>query len=360
MKRNLSIKIIFRVLIFLSFFYCFACGRRGTPLPPLTVVPEPISEIRTVVRNDGIFLLWPPPEKNNDGSKLENLMGFKVLRSEIPPEATCDNCVEIFEPVFDILYALPIENEEGMESGIFSVFDNNLKLYYRYRYKILSYTTTGYLSPDSGVVEITWDVAPSVPVKLSGESGDKFTQLNWTPPVTLVDGQPVIGLVGFNIYRSKKSMSYGLFPLNKEPVTNNYYIDSGVENNIKYFYVVRSVRKVNGTLIEGPPSDEIMLVPNDRVPPQPPRGLVAVPEKEGIILKWDAGLESDLLGYNIYRREINEKTWKKLNREVLKATTFRDNGVKKGKIYYYYATAVDNSPATNESDPSRSVKAFLR
>lgn len=358
MKLKSTIKIIFNFLVFV--FFSFACGRRGVPLPPQTVVPEAITEIKAVVRNEGIFILWSPPEKNNDGSKLENLMGFKVLRSEIPPEKICNSCVEIFEPVFDVLYSLPLETEGEMESGIVRVFDNNLKLNYRYKYKVLSYTTTGYLSPDSDVIEVTWDIAPSSPSNFTGEGNDKFVHLKWTAPLTLVDGQPVFGLAGYNIYRSKNSMSYGIFPINKELVTSNYYIDRGLENNVKYFYVIRSVRKVNGTLIEGPPSEEIIVVPNDHTPPQPPRGLVAVPEKEGIILRWDAGTESDLYGYNIYRREADEKRWKKLNKEPLQSTTFKDNKVKRGVIYYYFVTAVDNSPASNESDASINVKAFMR
>lgn len=358
MKREPSHNIIFLLLFFVFSF--FACGRRGTPLPPITVVPEAIREIRAVVRHEGIFILWSPPEKNNDGSKLENLMGFKVLRSEIPPERTCNSCVEIFEPVFDVLYTIPLESEGEMDHGIMRIFDNNLKLNYHYKYKVLSYTTTGYLSPDSEIVEVIWNIAPSSPVNFSGESSDKFVQLKWNAPLTLVDGQPILGLAGYNIYRSKRSKSYSIFPLNKELVTDNYYIDTGLENNVKYFYIIRSVRKVNGTLIESPVSEEIMLIPNDRVPPLPPRGLVAIPEKEGIILKWDAGIESDLAGYNIYRREAKEKRGKKLNDELLKTTTFRDSGVKKGVIYYYFVTAVDDSPASNESEPSRDVKAFIR
>ncbi len=358
MKINSSIKIIFYLLFSILFYY--SCGRKGAPLPPLTVIPEAIREIRAVVRSEGILILWSPPQRNNDGSNLENLMGFKVLRSEIPPERTCDRCIEIFEPLFDVIYTLPVESEGEMEQGIFKVFDNNLKFTYRYKYKVLSYTTTGYLSPDSDIVDVTWDVAPSSPINIVGEGGDKFIHLKWVPPSTLVDGQPIYGLAGFNIYRAKNNRSYSIFPINKEPVTDNYYIDSGLENNVKYFYIIRSVRKVNETLIESPPSNEIIVVPNDRVPPEPPRGLVAIPEKEGIVLKWDAGMESDLAGYNIYRKRMGEKSWKKLNKEIVKATTFKDSSVKKGIIYYYYITAVDNSPATNESDASSDVKAFLR
>ncbi len=358
MKINSSNKIIFYLLFFILFSP--SCGRRGAPLPPLTVVPEAIREVKAVVRSDGVFILWSPPERNNDGSRLENLMGFKVLRSEIPPERTCDSCMEVFEPLFDVIYTLPLESEGEMTQGIFKVFDNDLKFTYRYRYKVLSYTTTGYLSPDSDIIDVTWDVAPSSPTNVTGEGGDKFVHLKWSPPLTLVDGQPIYGLAGFNIYRSRNSRTYGLFPLNKELVTNNYYIDTGLENNVKYFYIIRSVRRVNETLIESPPSNEIIVIPNDRVPPEPPRGLVAVPGKEGIILKWDAGMESDLAGYNIYRRRMGEKSWKKLNKEIIKTTTFKDKTVKKGIVYYYYITAVDNSPATNESDPSREVKAFLR
>lgn len=337
-----------------------ACGRKGAPLPPLTVVPEAISEIRAVVRSEGVYLVWSPPLKNNDGSPLDNLMGFKILRSETLPAGECKNCVEIFEPINDILYTIPQDSEGKMEGDVFIAFDNKLKYGYKYRYKILSYTTTGYLSPDSKIVEILYDIPPSVPENVSGVSGDRFVQLNWNKPVALVDGQPLIGLAGYNIYRSRNSGNFGLFPVNNEPVTGNYFIDTGLENNTKYFYSIRSVRKVGETLIEGPPGNEIMVIPNDRVPPQPPRGLVVIPQKDGIILKWDAGTESDLLGYNVYRKENGEKKWKRLNKEILKEPNFKDNSVMKGIIYFYYVTALDNALQPNESEPSREVKAFLR
>jgi len=360
MKDDIFIKQIVKLTIMIFLVILTSCGRRGVPLPPLTIVPEPIKNVRAIVRDEGVYILWTPPLKNNDGSPLENLMGFKVLKSERPPEGLCEKCMEIFEPISDVLYNLPAGAEGIVDDGVFKVFDNNLKYGYRYKYKVLSYTTSGYLSPDSKVVEILWDVSPSSPTNLKVEAGDRFVQLRWRAPVSLVDGQPLIGLAGFNIYRSRESHSYGMTPLNSEPVASNYYVDSGIENETKYYYVVRSVRRVDSSMIEGPASEEVMVVPRDMVPPQPPRGLVAIPEKDDIILRWDANTESDLKGYNIYRKESEGKKWRRLNREVLQGTTYRDDTVKRGITYFYYVTAIDNAPAENESEPSEKLKAFLR
>lgn len=352
------LKNIFLLVVISGFI--FSCGRKSIPLPPLTVVPEPIKDLKSIVRHEGVLLIWAPPERNNDGTPLENLMGFKVLRSEVPVDVECKECVEIFEPISDVLYTFPSESAGKMDGGFFKFFDNDLKYGRRYRYKVLSYNTTGYLSPDSEIIDIFWDIAPSPPSSLEGESGDRFVHLRWTPPSDLVDGGPLLGLKGFNIYRRTMGTSYSLFPINDEVVANNYYIDTVLENGRTYYYMIRSVREVNGTLIEGPPSEEITVVPMDRVPPQPPRGLVAIPEKNAIMLKWNAGLESDLLGYNIYRRESTKKSWMRLNKGIVKDTTFSDSAVKKGVVYYYYITAIDSAPSPNESNPSKEVKAFLR
>ncbi|HEY4715618.1 MAG TPA: hypothetical protein VII00_00755 [bacterium] len=350
-----------RIIFFIIFFAALpSCGKKGIPLPPLTIIPAAITDVKTVIRDEGIYIIWTPPTKNIDDSPLENLKGFKILRSESPVGLTCEKCLEIFAPMYDVFNSYPSEGAGEIESGGFKVFDNNLKERMRYRYKIISYNRYGYLSPDSNITEAVWDTPPAPPSSISGESGDHYNLIQWKPPDNSVNGDPLHNIVGYNIYRAEKSDFYSIFSINSEPIQFKYYMDANLENYKQYYYIVRSVRLVEGSFIESAPSREIVLTPKDTTPPPPPHGVIAIPEQNGISLKWEQGLESDLEGYNIYRSISEKKGWSKLNPKPLKTTEFSDRTVTRKVIYFYRLTAVDNSPFQNESEPSKIIKVFWR
>jgi len=68
-------------------------------------------------------------------------------------------------------------------------------------------------------------------------------------------------------------------------------------------------------------------------------------------LQWDANSESNLAGYNIYRKSINDTVFTKINSSLISINSYLDT-VNDG-IYQYYVTAVDNN--SNESTPSDTV-----
>jgi fibronectin type 3 domain-containing protein len=163
-------------------------------------------------------------------------------------------------------------------------------------------------------------------------------------------------LKGFNIYRRSEGELFSLSPLNADPIPGKRYWDGKVELGKPYFYKVRTVRNFRGTLIEGPSSAVVQGVPEKRIPPSVPTGLVAVWQKDGVALRWDENPEPDIAGYNLYRREKEGKEFVKINPRLIMEPYFLDGPADLQQSYIYRLQAVDSSPSRNESDFSREVE----
>jgi fibronectin type 3 domain-containing protein len=171
-----------------------------------------------------------------------------------------------------------------------------------------------------------------------------------------MNGKEMVDFSGFNIYRRREGERFGLLPLNSEPFAKNQYQDAVLENGKRYFYEVRAVRNFRGTLIEGPSSAVASGIPEKRTPPSPPTGLVAAIQKDGVALRWNPNPEPDIAGYNLYRREQAESVFIKINPQCITENYFLDKEADPRKSYLYRLTAVDTSPARNESEFSREVE----
>jgi hypothetical protein len=69
----------------------------------------------------------------------------------------------------------------------------------------------------------------------------------------------------------------------------------------------------------------------------------------------------DFVGYNIYRSadaSVPLDQWERRNKEPLKTTSFTDEGVQSGEIYYYYVRAVDSRGT--ESAPGEVVRVLRK
>jgi fibronectin type 3 domain-containing protein len=97
-------------------------------------------------------------------------------------------------------------------------------------------------------------------------------------------------------------------------------------------------------------------MPKDTFPPAPPKP-VTIASINGIVsLFWPLSPEPDAAGYNIYRTEDENaapEKWVKINPELYKTASFRDDHAQVGKKYFYQITAVD--AAGNESVRSETV-----
>jgi hypothetical protein len=127
-------------------------------------------------------------------------------------------------------------------------------------------------------------------------------------------------------------------------------VDHGVEWEKTYLYWVTMVTGVmqNGKQVaevEGDNSPPTSVFARDVFPPAVPAGLQAVAsgvgQKAFIDLAWTPSTESDLVGYNVFRRGQPTAVWVRLNPELVTTPTFRDEKIAPGNQYTYSVTAVD-------------------
>ena len=160
--------------------------------------------------------------------------------------------------------------------------------------------------------------------------------------------------MGFNLYRRMEGERFGFFPLNPEPIRETRFVDGGLENGKRYYYEVRAVRNFRGTLIEGPASAVAEGVPEKLTLPLPPTGLVVAFQEGGVALRWNENPEPDIAGYDIYRKEEGETTFRKINPQLIKEPYFLDTTANPKKSYLYRLKAMNAS--TKESEFSQKLK----
>jgi fibronectin type 3 domain-containing protein len=287
---------------------------------------------------------WTSPKENTDKSPLTDLAKFQILRSEGTLIAgECRGCGEQTK----VIYEMKVDGKGETRGKKISVFFEDQQARKVYVYQVVSINGRGYPSAPSNPVTVYWDYPPQPPRMVETERGDKRVDFSW---------QPVEGATGYNVYRRLENEEFPMNPLNREPLKVGRYTDLNVQNEIKYIYSVRTVRRVAKTDVEGNGSLETPITPTDVIPPNAPTGLETISLKNGIELNWRRSPEPDLLGYNIYRRDPEEKEFKKLNETPLEKAVYLDTHVELEHDYEYAVTAVDNSVRKNESPLSEEVR----
>ncbi|MGQ9648374.1 MAG: fibronectin type III domain-containing protein [Thermodesulfobacteriota bacterium] len=321
-----------------------SCGKKAPPVPWESIVPKRIVDLVALPREGRLLLEWTAPKENTDKTPLTDLEGFQVLRSEgIHVGDQCKGCGEKPKPVYEIRLDRK-EEEKGRKLSIFIEDHEPGRVYV---YQIISVNRRGHPSSPSNPVWVHWDQPLNPPQDVKGEAGDKRVDLSW---------ELVEGASGYNVYRRGEEESFSSRPLNREPLVGTEFRDLSVENEKKYIYSIRTLRRVVKTDVESKGSQEVAVTPTDMIPPGSPVGLVAIPLKDGMELNWRKNREADLLGYHVYRRKLGESDFRRLTESPLAKETYLDTSVELGQDYEYAVTAVDNSVRKNESPRSEEVK----
>ncbi len=341
-----KVKIIpFLLMLAMVLLVLVGCGKKGPPVPLGTVVPKRIVDLQASVREGRVLLEWTAPRENTDKTPLVDLKEFTVFRSEGSlVDDSCRGCGERKT----VVGQLQVTGEEAKGKKFHLLFEGHepKKVYV---YEVVSINRKGHAGSPSNPVLVYWDYPPEPPSTVSAERGDRRVDLHW---------EAVLGAMGYDVYRAEEGQEFSIQPLNREPLAENRYTDLGVENEKRYVYSIRSVRRVVKTDVEGRGSPGISIAVTDLVPPSSPSGLVAVPVQNGIELRWNQNPESDLLGYFIYRRRIGEKDFERLNDDPLKNDMYLDTTVQMNQEYEYALTAVDHSVGRNESAFSEPVRVL--
>lgn len=138
------------------------CGKKASPVAPESVFPMAIDDLTAAVTKGAVILRWTIPERNTDGSKLTDLKGFKVLRSDARSDSSeCPGCPKRFREMADIDYTGRLRENGGIKKGVMEFVDTDLNSGTIYTYKVLIYNFYGVFGERSNSVEVSWDMPKS-------------------------------------------------------------------------------------------------------------------------------------------------------------------------------------------------------
>lgn len=121
------------------------CGRRGNPRPPEDVLPQTITGLEAREDPAGIVLSWPRPDRYTGGGTMNDLGAFIVER------AVGDGAAGFAEHArIEVL-----DRDRFRQVKNFRFTDTDTSAGVRYRYRVVSTTTDGYVSAPSNEVGIT-------------------------------------------------------------------------------------------------------------------------------------------------------------------------------------------------------------
>lgn len=330
------------------------CGMPGAPQPPSLHLPDRVGDLSAVRTGDQVTLTWSMPKRDTDKVPLKGNVTVRICRNEniaagcsaaavvqLVPEAN-GTFTDTLPPALAagaprvLTYFVELDNRKGRTAGL------------------------------SNGAQILAGEAPAAVEDLTAEMRRDGVLLRWSPAPT--DAAPVAvrlerKLVSPPAPATPKSAEGPLAPRPEPPqrtllVEPAAHQDRALDSNIQfggtYEYRAQRVARVtvNGETLElpGPLSSPVRIAAVNAFPPAVPRGLAAVATagQEGagpaIDLNWQPGIEADLAGYVVYRREAGTEgtAWQRISpAQPWTSPGFHDANVQPGHSYIYAVSAVD-------------------
>ena len=321
------------------------CGRKTALTPPQKLVPVAISDLRYFLDESGVSLEWTYPAKMENGDELLAIESFEVLQAKILEEEYCKGC--------PVRFAKQVSVDGGVlpatgESRTATYEEADLQNGYRYLYKVRSRTGWWYPSSDSNMVSFTWSTPPKVPGGLQVVPGDRTLTLSWEPVKENIAENSLGQTPAYQVYRKGRDDQFAALG---EPVQGLKFIDTGLNNDIPYFYRVRTLITFADTLQAGGFSQEISGIPLDLTPPAGPGHLVAIAIPAGVKLAWQSVFDEDLAGYRIYRRGAKSGEPELIAEVGSDQSQYIDQDATAGRKWFYSVTSFDKVQPPNESLP---------
>ncbi len=350
MKNRCLVRVMGAFFFGALFLSAAGCGFKNKPLPPESVVPQAIDDLRYTVNDKGIQLTWSYPVKTIKGSVLEDISSFQLFRAEIPLEDYCGSCPIPFTEPVTVGGGSPLDGQTRRKVS----YDSNLlRSGHKYFFKVRSRTSWFADSADSNVITLVWFDPAAATGKVTAVPGDRQVSLAWQPVTLKTAGKDL--LVKYQVLRSLDGKD---FTKTGDPLVATSYLDRQVSNGQKYFYSVQTMTEYKNELAQGGVSKEVATTPIDLTPPVPPTGVSAVRTEVGIKVFWDRNDDADLAGYRVYRRVADQDEYQMLGNVDPTHTLFVDTKASESVRYYYAVTALDGATPANES--SKSKEATVR
>ncbi len=346
------------------------CAAQGPPHPPRVQVPERVSDLAVHQIGASLELSFTPPARATDGEGLTKPVEVDIFRELTPPGAVRSPAprTEPSSPApapapdapWVTLGASDLTRLTRGEKVVYAdrlsqqQFPTSLGSAFAYRVRTLTRGFRGraILSEISNAAAATLLDVSGPLQNLKVVTTEKAVSLSWEAPARTLTGAPVAHLAGYRVYRSEQPKLESFNAVGESKGVT--FLDSHFEFGRTYGYKARAVFKQGAQEAEGEDGQSYELTPRDIFPPGTPQGLTALYTVGAVELIWNANLEPDLAGYNVYRREEG-KPLQRMNKELVRTPIYRDSAIEAQRHYFYQVTAVDLNG--NESRPSAEARA---
>jgi hypothetical protein len=333
-----------------------ACGKIGDPLPPIVRAPVHIETLGVEQHGAHLILNF---QYRREPRQLQRIDVYRLIE---PLDAPTGVSEDTFSERASMIYSILADDVPFGSSRVVHNDPLNLKSElqgkrYRYAVRVFDASGRGGRFSNWAMIEPLLNLALP-PAGLEAKQVEKQIELTWEAPAGNMNETSPANIAGYNVYRRQG----GAFnKINDEPLREPHFIDRDFQFGADYQYVVRSLSFKPGSAslseaVESDDSKPLNHTPKDTFPPPPPTPITIASINRIVSLFWPLSAEPDVLGYNIYRAEEEgapPEKWVKINPELHKTASFRDDHVQEGKKYFYQITAVDASG--NESERSEVV-----
>jgi len=337
------------------------CGAPGAPLPPSLGIPKPVSDLKAVRKGDTVTLTWSAPEETSDGALIRK--PGKMAVSRVLQASQGGGTTPVVVAVVPLEPALKDQQPPTASDSLADLLkapQGDFVTYY-----VVSRSSSGKSAGTSNQASVPMVPTPPAPQRVKGVAVAQGVSLAWDQPWPPQNQTRLSALYVYRIMRREEgSTAASMITQLNAGNQAMAFIDTGIEWQKHYDYWVIPVTLWEGAgkkgEVEGEDSPVASVFANDIFPPAPPVGLQAVAsglaEQRFIDLTWTSNTETDLAGYNVYRRARSEAPVR-ISSGLIKTPSFRDVNVQPGVKYFYSVSAIDLR--NNESEKSEETSETL-
>ncbi len=329
-----------------TLFFVGGCGFKTRPVPPDTVVPKAIEDLRYSVSDKGVTLNWTFPKETIKGTDLTDITTFDVHRAVVPVADYCPTCPIPFTEAVQVPGGV-VDPEHNRRASYETAI---LRPGHKYFFKVNARTSWWAASADSNIISFVWHVPARGPENVTAKAADTSAMLSWTPVTLLMDGKQAEYPLTYQVLRSKDNATFSAIG---SATGKTDFTDNSLVNGVTYSYKIQSVFDVDGNAVKGGLSESVSVTPVDLTPPSAPTGVTAVQTNKGIKVFWEKSRDTDVEGYRVYRRGAKESAPELIAEVEAVVNIFEDTNVPANTSVYYSVTAFDQMAPPNESVKSR-------
>ncbi|OEU62825.1 MAG: hypothetical protein BA870_03930 [Desulfuromonadales bacterium C00003094] len=243
------------IVLMLAFLFLLAgCGTKGPVRPLAQPFPAAPPEMTLHQQGDALLLSWSQPRRNQDGSELTDLAGFRVYRQSFDPAEDCPDCRDN-APLWRLV-ELDYLGHTQRRNGQLFLLDTDLEPGLGYSYKVVPFNRWGQDGPSIERRQ-TLAVPPPAPAAPKAERQNGDLLLSWQTVALPADME----LLGYQVYRRRPGRAFDAAPRNQELLNQPRFVDSGFETGRSYVYAIRTVARQAERVLESALSDSLVITP---------------------------------------------------------------------------------------------------